>query len=867
MARVAEGASVPEFERHLPYALDGFQREAIESLRGGRSVLVAAPTGSGKTVVAEYAVADALASGQRVFYTTPLKALSNQKYHDLVAQHGQASVGLLTGDNSIRGSASVVVMTTEVLRNMIYEESGSLDDLRWVVLDEIHYLQDPARGPVWEEVIVQLPDRVGLVCLSATVSNAVEVAEWIATIRGATDSVIEARRPVQLVQLYAAHDRGAHELVVAPTFDPDDTDHARPNPEIQRLVGRGGPPARGRRRRRLAVPWRIEIIDYLADLDRLPAIVFVFSRVGCDDAVEQCLDAGLSLTTDAERRHITEIADRHVAGLSEHDLEALDADWWREALRCGLAAHHAGIVPPMREAVEEAFAAGLIKVVFATETLAMGVNMPARTVVVERLTKFSGERHELLTAGEYTQLTGRAGRRGIDELGYAVVCWNPFVPFERVVSLASQPSAPLQSSFRPSYNMVANLVRRYDEEHAHRLLARSFAQYHADREISGLDRRLEHERGRLRRLRGRMADGTGDLDEYRRLVAAVDEARRSRSWDGPESLRPGDVLTTARYDRVVVVRPGAPKGRATAVTPDGELVKLGRRDLEGSQRRGHLPLSTPIRPSQAAYRRLVARQLAGADLEGPARSSAGALQDRLEALDAHPAASDPRLEDRLEAAAEADRTQKRVAKLERRLDRRSTSLVAHFDRVLGLLRSWGFVAAWELTTDGELLARIYAEHDLVVAEALRTGVFDGLEPPELAAVLSVFTFRRRGPDADNPEDPWRWPSSRVRDRVADTQRAAADLALAEHDAGLAAQAPVDPGLVNAVYRWAEGAQLGAVLDSEEISGGDFVRNVKQVVDLAVQIADLAPSDATARAASSAVRACQRGVVAASTFVS
>jgi ATP-dependent RNA helicase HelY len=306
----------------------------------------------------------------------PLKALSNQKFGDLARVHGRSAVGLLTGDNSVNGEAPVVVMTTEVLRNMIYAASPTLAGLQTVVLDEVHYLQDPYRGPVWEEVIVHLPQEVSLVCLSATVSNAEEVASWIGTVRGSTAAVIEEHRPVTLEHRYLVGERGSDELHLLATFAATDDGELRPNPDAARLDTRRSrdPGWRGRPRSRLRAPSRVETVELLATENMLPAIAFVFSRNGCDQAVQQCLTSGLRLTEPHERHAIRTLAERHTETLADSDLDVLGYDDWLAGLEAGFAAHHAGMVPPMKEAVEEAFAAGLVKVVFATETLALGIN-------------------------------------------------------------------------------------------------------------------------------------------------------------------------------------------------------------------------------------------------------------------------------------------------------------------------------------------------------------------------------------------------------------------------------------------------------------------------------------------------------------
>jgi ATP-dependent RNA helicase HelY len=694
---VAPGGTRAAFLASLGFELDPFQMKGLDAIDAGGSVLVAAPTGSGKTVVAEYALARALSEGAKAFYTTPLKALSNQKYADLCQRHGPESVGLLTGDNAVNADADLVVMTTEVLRNMIYAGSPALERLRYVVLDEVHYLQDPYRGAVWEEVIILAPPGVRLVCLSATVSNAEEVADWVRSVRGPTAAVIEENRPVQLRHLYLVGDRTSGRAHLLPTFV-----SGRPNPEASALDRRrrqtgGGRPARSR----LYTPRRTEVVERLEEEDLLPAIYFIFSRAGCDQAVRQALSEGVRLTTPEERAAVRAIAEAKVTALSDEDLRVLDYGWWLTGLEAGLASHHAGLVPPFKEAVEECFAASLVKVVFATETLSLGINMPARSVVIEKLSKFSGERHQALTPGEYTQITGRAGRRGIDRVGYAVVLWSPFVPFGQVAGLASARTYELSSSFRPTYNMAANLVHRYQPEEAHHLLSLSFAQYRADAEAARVEARL--------------------------------------------------------------TRPKSGGGRA---------------------------------------------------------------------------------------------------RLERRAKARTQSLARQLDRVLALLAERGYVEGWTLTAAGERLRRLYHELDLLVAEAMEAGLFDGLDPPALAGLLSVFTYESRGPIPLIPS----FPDPELRRRWQAVEDLRSRLARDEARSGLPAIRPVDPGFVALAHAWAGGQRLERVLGEEPVSGGDFVRNMKQLVDLLQQVGQVAPDPITARHARHAAGEVFRGVVAASSVL-
>jgi ATP-dependent RNA helicase HelY len=870
------------FAAELGFALDGFQQEALDALDAGGSVVVAAPTGSGKTVVAQYAVAKALDAGAKAFYTTPLKALSNQKYGELVRRHGAHAVGLLTGDNSINGNAPVVVMTTEVLRNMIYASSPALSGLRYVVLDEVHYLQNAYRGPVWEEVIIHAPHGVDLVCLSATVSNAEELADWIRTVRGETTAVIEDRRPVSLHDLYLLGDKSSERLLLLPTLV-----DGHPNPEAVALDSKTlrHPGMRGRPRGRLFTPRRVEVLELLEEHDMLPAIYFIFSRAACDDAVTQCVREGKRLTTVEERRQIRALAEEHVDALSDDDLTVLDYPGWLAGLEAGYAAHHAGLVPPFKEAVEACFAAGLVKAVFATETLSLGINMPARSVVIEKLTKFTGERHEFLTPGEYTQLTGRAGRRGIDDVGYAVVLWSAFVPFEQVAGLVGARTYALTSSFRPTYNMAANLVRRYPPDLAHHLLNLSFAQYRADSDVVRLEAQLERAAAALDDARRLAACERGDVEEYRRLLRASEESARQRPsmtaevTAALERVRPGDVLIVPggkSGGRVAVLSTSRRRGgdiRVRAVTPDRRLVSLGPRDFPAPPSAvAQIGMPIPYAPHNSGFQRQVASALTAARVHTSASGAGGSLRRRgrgeeatvlATAAAAHPVAECREARFHLRSLERADRLARDMDRLERRIKGRTESLARQFDRVLRVLEAWGYVDGWSLTEAGERLARLYHESDLLVAECAVQGLLDGLEPAELAGLVSVFTYEARGPGEPTPS----FPTATLRLRWAEIDGLAAELNAAEDEAGLPLTRRPEPGFVGLAYEWAAGEDLGEVIADEEISGGDFVRNTKQLIDLLRQVEDLATRPETARAAREATAGLFRGVVAASSVLS
>jgi ATP-dependent RNA helicase HelY len=870
--------SPASFAERYDFPLDPFQVDAIEALDQGASVLVAAPTGAGKTVVAEYAIERALEAGRKCFYTTPLKALSNQKFGDFVAAYGAPTVGLLTGDNTINGEAPIVVMTTEVLRNMLYERSDTLDGLQTVVMDEVHYLQDPYRGAVWEEVLIHLPASVAVACLSATISNAEEFGDWIGTLRGTTRVVIEEKRPVPLEhhylvgrRLHPMHVEQQGVLVPNPYVVTLDQQETRVRSAGRRDGGRGRGPGRA------WVPRREDVVEVLDDAGMLPAIYFVFSRAGCDKSVRWLREAGVRLTTREEARRIRDRAEARAAWIDEGDLEALGFEAFVDAAAAGIAAHHAGMLPVFKETVEELFEAGLIKVVFATETLSLGINMPAKTVVIEDLWKFQGERHELLTPGEDTQLTGRAGRRGIDALGHAVVVYQRQVPFERVAGLAATRTYDLRSSFRPSYNMAVNLVRNYTREQAHQMLNSSFAQFLADRGVVALERARERDREALAGYRANLICHLGDFEEYWALKR---EARRLREADrrthererdavvrtALSKLRPGDVIAVPRAKRggslavVLAVRDGRP----TVLTDDRSFFRLSAHDFAEAPRpltRIQLPRSGSAR--SARYRRDVAATLTSLHVrphrDGGERASDPAVEREAARLDAkareHPCHRCPERRSHERWAERADKLEQQIRGVERRIRLRTETLARRFDRVLRVLEALAYVDGWSLTEKGRRLTRIYGEGDLLVGEALEAGVLDGLSASEVAALVSTVVYESR----ERTPLPGIMPTAALASGYERLQGLWRQIRRAEDAEEVQLCRELDPGFAGPVDAWADGAALEDVLDETEMAPGDFVRNCKQLIDLLRQIEDVAPPpvQATARAARQAV---SRGVV-------
>lgn len=817
------------------FDLDPFQVESIEHLDAGRSVVVAAPTGSGKTFVAEHAIASALRQGRRALYTTPIKALSNQKFADLRSWLGGDRVGLLTGDNSINGDAPAVVMTTEVLRNMLYAEPERLATTDFVVMDEVHYLQDNFRGPVWEEVIIHLPEHIRLVALSATVSNAEELAAWITDVHGQCSAVTENTRPVRLLNSYAIAEKGSRRQHLIPTLV-----KKRANPEGRRFdpapsrrrgrERRNGPP----QKRPWRTPRRHEIIEELDRRGLLPAITFIFSRAGCEDAVSQLRSAGVRLTDDETAEAIIEVIERRTGHLSDADRRALGYSGWVAGLQAGIAAHHAGIVPVFKETVEELFAAGHLKAVFATETLALGINMPARTVVIEKLSKFTGEHHEPLSPGDYTQLTGRAGRRGIDDQGHAIVLWTPFTTFDEVVNLARSTAFELRSAFRPTYNMTCHLVSRYTRSTAEQLVAKSFGQFQTNRTIEQLEHRRAHLLGEL----GRSEDDA---------VPSPRAALRTEVSAAVSKLRPGDVLDLAGSVVVLSSTWRRKEVKLKVIDRDGQIHVLDLDALDAPPHTiGRVRLPDPFNPNSQSHQHDLVGQL-----RGVRRKKGNKNKSRKAAEKAVHEVASP-----WKGSAASD-TRRELRRVEARIAERRGRLNDRFKAVIGILTELGYVENWTLTEHGSRLLRTFHELDLVIAEAVRAGHLDGHEPPALAGLVSTFVFEPRR-NADGPP-PW-FPNVEAERAVAGIVRCVAEVQRLESAYGLPATRDVDPGLFAATYGWASGGGLGDILGDEELSGGDFVRSMKQVIDVLSQVAVIAPLSETRTNAKRAIELVQRGIV-------
>jgi ATP-dependent RNA helicase HelY len=841
--------NLTEFWTRYDFAPDDFQVAAAEAIDSGRSVVVTAPTGAGKTLVAEAATYLGRSAGRRVFYTTPIKALSNQKFFDLTQAYRDGEVGLLTGDNVVNPEAPVIVATLEVLRNMIYADPERLDDVSTVILDEAHYLQDRSRGAAWEEVIIHCPAHVRFVCLSATISNNQQFADWIEERRGPTELIASDERPVPLESMYMVKERsGARNLHLLPTFV-EREGRRRPNPRLEHMLGL----ERGRRKR-FKTPNRFEVVEELEHAKMLPAIYFIFSRAGCDAAANRLAESGVRVTDSKDRKAIRQIVEERTSHLTDEDLGVLGYDRWLYALESGVAAHHAGLVPAFKETVEELFKRGLVRVVFATETLALGINMPARSVVIENLSKFNGESHELLQPGDYTQLTGRAGRRGIDVEGFGVVLHSPFVKFRQVTEIASIGAHELRSSFRPTYNMTANLVANYSEEKATELLRASFAAFQReDRKVED-DRRIEALEDQLEKEEIQATCDHGDVEEYLALVESAPETHRREGIDS--LLGPGvvvDVQGGPKDGRYVVLKRLSSKNggaRYLVVSTSGRVSTIGQRQIPAqSERAGHLDLPKPFRPRDRQFVQQTVRMLRRVP---PRRSD---RSPRAHLTVDHPVAECPDAAHHVSALRKARRI-RRTLEQHRSMRRASGfGLVEEFTAIQQLLTELDYMEEWNLTPRGRRLRRVYNEVDLLVTEAVERGLLYGLEMPELVALATVFVYEPRSDDISAPD----WPTPILQERWEGIEIVWKELNRLEAGYRLSPMRRPDPGFGRVAYEWAAGTAFDD-LTGRSMAPGDFVRVSRQLADLLRQLRDAAPE--MRDEADAALRAVDRGVVAA-----
>lgn len=824
--------------------LDDFQLDAIRALAAGADVLVSAPTGAGKTVVAEFAVELALARSTKCIYTAPIKALSNQKYKDLANRLGAENVGLLTGDQSINRQAPILVVTTEVLRNMLFQRDGVIADVGYAVLDEVHYLADQFRGPVWEEIILQLPAHVRLVSLSATIANVDEFSQWLRAVRGRTEVIVSTERPVPLVQQVAVKRR------LIPLYNRDGELSA-----ALTRVDAHGDTRRNWRRRGVSPARRRKLIQQLAERDMLPAIEFIFSRKGCDRAVRDLLDTDVVLTDKAEDRAIHRQLQELRQTLTDADARAVRFNFWAKAMRRGYSAHHAGMFPALKELAESLMEQGLLKLVYATGTLALGIDMPVRTVALEELRRWDGTDFVDLTATEYTQLIGRAGRRGKDKIGNAVVLHTADLDLAALVDLGSGRVEPLLSAFFPSYNTVVNLLANYSYAQARTIMGTSFAQFQNNAELGEIAGKLSRVEARLAENETTLADecSRGDLTEYLQLHSTAQRASkaerkrakaeyRKKIADTWRAAQTGQLYAYARNGELEYgVALSVSDKKLRLVTLYAELVWLYRDELSSELRDlGQIALPFGLSIKDPAVREDVAEKIfqevssrvelgVDRDLEGSWDRFAVRPNPQLEQ---HPVHSCPKLPKHLTAGAEFLSLLARRTELQNTRDEFSESVGREFDATANVLRRIGYLQGEDYTLAGgaAILRRIHNEADLLICLCMSEAQFAELTPAQFAGICSAFLCDRRL-GTRQPYTP------QLRGAWHSILRNLSFLLDMEEDAGIVRTPDPFPGGAEAFLAWANGADLETVLQQADLVVGDFISANRRLIDLLGQLAD------------------------------
>ncbi len=756
----------------MPWPLDPFQVESAEKLDAANGVLVSAPTSSGKTVVAEYAIFRALKEGAQAIYTTPLKALSNQKYRDFMRDYGAETVGLVTGENTINEDAPVVVMTTEILRNVIYEDPARLDRVHYVVLDEVHYIDDFPRGSVWEEIIVQAPRHIKFVGLSATIGNYREVADWMTENRGPIGTVFHDVRPTELKLWLSMQNR------FYPLFNAegqiDQRTWAKASQEEEAAF-------RVQQFRRLPGNEMLHVIEELARLEMVPAIYFIFSRRGCREALQRCSYHDLDLTTADEKARIDAYAAARLQGLRDRDEAQLYARMVDSGmLRRGLAVHHAGLMPYHKELVEELFQQGLIKVVFATETLSLGINMPARSVVISSFTKFDGVTFSTLTTGELTQLMGRAGRRGIDPVGHGVILKESDVEIGTIYEVAMGEGLVVESKFLPNYNMALNLLRIYTPEEADDLMARSFGQYQKRMAATEVGERITNVRARLDDLRLLWRDSDDGC-------SIEDVAEYFRIEDRRRAIR----IEMRRLRREAGVERRGRRGRSRALGAAGRHLRNLEVEAQGLLQR----------------------------------------QRKLKVVRC------PRFGEHLSAYGEIRELERELRAGERQVTEQMDEYVRKLRRLIRVLTETGFLAGDKPTEKGTLASRVYGENTLLLTEAVWNGWLEGLNAAELCAVLVMLAAedRQRGDRERGQRQARRYPTP----AVAQTARLIRSLyfrfADIEQDLDEPNLRPPSHDFIDFAFRWASGEPLDAIPLPPNVDIGDAIKAMKGLYSLLRQL--------------------------------
>ncbi len=854
-------------EEYFPFPLDTFQIEAIKAIHSGNSVVLTAPTGSGKTLIGEFAIYRGLSHESRVFYTTPLKALSNQKFRDFVNQFGENKVGLLTGDLSINRNAPILVMTTEIFRNMLYGEFEEFEDplvnLESVILDECHYMNDPQRGTVWEETIIHCPSRTQIIALSATISNADQLQNWIEKVHGPTVLVKSEKRPVPLDFVFCSA-KGLHPLLN------NKGNGIHPNCKIWRAPKGQKKKAKIGRIMQPKSPPIDFVVSKLAERNMLPAIYFIFSRRGCDKAVENIKD--LSLVNYSEANLISQRLNIYL----KNNSDGIKDKFHCEALKRGIASHHAGLLPAWKELVEELFQQGLIKVVFATETLAAGINMPARTTVISTLSKRTEEGHRLLFSSEFLQMSGRAGRRGKDSQGYVVTLQTRFEGAKEASNLAISKPDPLVSQFTPSYGMVLNLLQNYSLDKSRELIKRSFGSFLYSEESSDekiLLVNLEKDLKELKKITANIS--WQDFDVYEKLKSRLKEERRLlRILEKQAAIKLSDEIAIALnfINDGSLISIKAPQMNRKVVP-----ALICKKIYESKNIKSLLCLTIDnlfilIKPSNVVNIFPDLEDIKIKNLEEPKMNFSGEMvrgdnesqtfADKIfeisEKYDLRTPQYDLTTEvleqqrlinnldktitnqpvHRLGDFKKLKRSRKRIVDIEQEIILRNSLLEdkenhnwKKFTDLIKILNHFGCLNDLELTEVGKSVGAIRSENELWVGLVLLSGYLDDLDPPDLAAIIQAVCVDIRRPNI--------WckfkPSPKVLDVFNELEALKKLVASKQNKFHIDTPIFLETELTGIISEWAKGTKWKELIFNTSLDEGDVVRILRRSIDVLSQI--------------------------------
>lgn len=863
---------IEQFEKSYPFPLDKFQIKAAKALLDRKSVLVTAPTGSGKTVIAEFAIFDALDRNLRTIYTTPLKALSNQKFRDLSEQYGSNNVGLLTGDVSINSGAKILVMTTEILRNILYQDISRTDDVLYVILDECHYMNDRERGTVWEEIVIHCPSHILFVALSATVSNAKELSGWITSIHNKTVIIDHPHRPVPIEHLYFSKGKVVNLLNKEgsknTTLSRSDAPYRKPN-EVSTN----------------------HLLKELRDKNLLPAIYFVFSRRGCDQNLENALMAKLNLVTKEEKNQILDIVKKvERENPSLYETSPITKKLMR-ALPQGIAVHHAGLVPIMRHLVEILFQKNLIKVVFATETLAAGINMPARTTVISSLSKRGDFGHEVLSVNSFTQMTGRAGRRGKDDVGYCVIVDDGKEPYSEAVRLVQSPPDEIKSNFSISYNMVLNLLRNFTFEDIKNILRKSFGQYVSNKEIIDLKSDLEQQQQSIEKYitpcdyKPQLKVNEMPLIEYENILDSI-------SYQEKNIRKLQEEFEDKQYQRMKDQLSQSKKGSILVIETDNGIHVLAvliatysERNIRNNSKGSFYTIIltnkgvSRITPNQCvhiykdtkhvflpddiyadAYNIKVGSWITDKSLKKPfdkhenkryLRNFSGLeypryLKEEIDKLDDihvkrfnHECHHCPILDNHLRSHQKFRNITKQISELKENIEFRRQMYINEFKKYMNVLLHYQQIeldseGEYRPTKEGLITSYIRAENELAISLMLTKGLLDNLNPIEIAGLIATLVFEPRRAGYYYPD---RFPR-KVKNAIRNLEHIISELKYVQDLEGIEKNINVELEIVELIIKWAEGCNWKELFNGNNLDDGDAIRAIRRIIDLLHQLKNI-----------------------------